>query len=336
MDPKNEFDPEVIRKIETLKNAPERNPQKAAESRSAFMLAAQKELEGVSPLPVKRHNSWMSSIGSKISIQRKEHSQMFNFITTILITLSLLLGGGGVTVAAAQSSQPDQALYGVKLLSEDVRLQMAGNPETQFQLAMEFASRRAAEIQTMLQAGNVPDEAVQTRYQYELEQAMQFALELPNGQAIQALQQIQARLQTQDQAMNQVQQNNASPKAEAALIRNREMIQEHLQWVINGLSDPTQLKNQLRQEMRNPASSKNSTDLSIQSTDGTGQGNPWTEGTPTPLSGYGPGESQNPWTDVTPTPLSGYGPGESQNPWTTGTPTPYSGYGPGPGDGGNH
>ena len=215
---------------------------------------------------------------------------MFNLIATIVIALSLIFGGGGVTVAAAQSSQPDQLLYGVKLLSEDVRLNMANNPETQFQLAMEFASRRVAEIQTILQSGNVPDEAVQTRYQNQVEEAIRFASGLPTSQAILALQQIQTRLQSQDQALLQV-QANGSPKAEAAILRNRQMIMEHLQWVQTGLSDPTQFKNQIQIQERQQSGKSIPTEVPTQlpTQVGTIEITPGSTGTFTPGNGFGSG-----------------------------------------------
>jgi len=304
MQEKNDIDPEVIRQLESLKEIPERDAHKAEEGRAAFMKAAEKEFEGVSPLPVKRHNHWMKSIRSKETIQRKEQSPMFNFVTTILIALSLLLGGGGVTVAAAQSSLPDQTLYGVKLLSEDVRLKMTNDPEAQFQLAMDYAQRRAAEIQTMLQSGNVPDEALQTRYQAQVEEALQYALKLPDSRAIQALQQIQTRLQEQNQALIKV-QTNGSPAAEAALLRNRQMIQEHLQWVQGGLSDPEKFKQQMQNRAGQDENPASETEPATQVPADTGAGNPWTTGTPTPLSGYGPG----PGLSTTATPEGFYGPG---------------------------
>ena len=170
---------------------------------------------------------------------------MFSTLATIVLVVSLVLGGGGVTVAAAQNSQPDQPLYGVKVLSEDVRLGLSADPQSEYQLALEFANRRAEEIRAMLQAGSIPPEAVQTRYQNQVEQAIQFALNLPNDQAVQALEQIRTRLQTQQQAFLQV-QTNGSPKAEAVLVQCQQMLQERLQWVEQGLTDPAKLRDQLR------------------------------------------------------------------------------------------
>lgn len=250
---------------------------------------------------------------------------MFSSLATVILIVSFVLGGGGVTAVAAQNSQPDQVLYGVKLVSEDIRLGLTSNARAEAQLALQFADRRAVEIQTMLQAGSIPPEAVQIRYQNQVEQAIQYALNLPKDQAIQALEQIRTRLQTQQQAFLQVQENG-SAQAVAALAQSRLMLQERLLWVEQGLADPDQFRDQLRQHDRQRTQDRlNSTatvEQSTQSLPGTGAGNPWITGIPTPGSEYGPGDCEN----CTP-----MGDGQGSNPWTSGTPTPGSGYGPDPG-----
>ncbi len=254
---------------------------------------------------------------------------MISTLATILLIVSFVLGGGGVTVAAAQNSQPDQPLYAVKVLSEDARLGLVTDPQSEYQLALQFADRRAAEIRTMLDAGSLPPQSVQTRYQDQVEQAIQLAINLPNDQAILALQHIQTRLQTQQQALDQV-QSNRSTDVGAALLQTRQMLKDRLEWVGAGLIDPLQLRDQLlatsramqdRQITASPAGQ--STRLSP----GTGSGNPWTTGTPTPGSGYGPGNGTGDCATCTPIGNNG----QAGNPWTTGTPTQGSGYGPGPG-----
>ncbi|HZU86250.1 MAG TPA: DUF5667 domain-containing protein [Anaerolineaceae bacterium] len=250
---------------------------------------------------------------------------MFSIFATIMIVVSLVLGGGGAVVQAAQSSQPDQSLYRVKLWSEDAHLSLTTDPQTQYQLALEFSTRRVEEIQYMLQAGNDLPEAVLARYQNQLEQTIRYASNLPVDQALQALEQIRTRLQTQQQTFLQI-QSNGSANANASLTQSRQMVQEQLRQVEEGLADPVKLREQIRQrdqqreqDPQNPATPQGE---ATQADPGSGNGNPWTSGTPTPGSGYGPGDC------VTCTPS---GNGQGSNPWTTGTPTPGSSYGPGPG-----
>jgi hypothetical protein len=61
------------------------------------------------------------------------------------LALLLLLGTLGISVAAAQSSLPGQALYGLKRQSEELRLQLARDAEQQAELRLQFAGRRLEE-----------------------------------------------------------------------------------------------------------------------------------------------------------------------------------------------
>jgi len=328
MKPEIEFDRRLMGKLDFLQIDPLRNPENAKIGRASFLREAQ-DFSGAVSLPEKRrHNGWMHALQSIFKVQKKEQSPMISTLATIILIVSFVLGGGGVTVAAAQNSQPDQPLYGVKVMSEDARLGLVADPQSEYQLALQFADRREAEIRTMLDAGNLPPEAVQTRYQDQVEQAIQFAINLPNGQAIQALQQIQTRLQTQQRALDQV-QSNRSADVNAVLLRTRQMLQDRLQWVEAGLIDLAQLRDQLhlRDQQRNQ-DRQNTVSPAGQSTKmspGTGGGNPWTTGTPTPGSGYGPGGGTGDCATCTP-----IGNSQGGNPWTTGTPIQGSGYGPGP------
>jgi len=380
MNPNDKPDPRLIEKIHLLDDLPERDSQRASQGRAAFLASAQEMAESakiagasakipaVSPAPERRHKGWMQTIQSLLMIRRKEQPPMFTALSSLLIILALALGGSGAAVAAAQSSQPDDLLYGLKLTSENMRMEMEGDPADAYQLALAFAERRALEIQTMLQAGGVPPQPVQARYQAQVEQAIQLALNQPDDQAVQALEQIKLRLQTQEQAMQMIHAGGL-PDVEAALVRTRAMVQERLQWVEAGLIDPVQLREMLRLRYAGGETNPGAPGLG-----GVGPGNPWTTGTPlgeppgSPAPGSGSGSrpgpgtaecpdctpvqdghnNQNPWTTGTPVPGSGYGPGpgegecaectpvqdghNSQNPWTTGVPTPGSGYGPGDGE----
>lgn len=297
---------------------------------------------------------------------------MFNFAMTFLLVFGLFLGSGGATVAAAQTSLPDDGLYPVKAWSEDARLQLADNDEVRMRLALEFTARRMEEIRVMLQAGHVPPEAVMTRTQNQLEYTLRLVANMPEDKATPALLQLQNQLELHLQVMMQLRlKESADPALLQIQNRVRTMLMEQIHNAQAGAEDPLQLREQIRtrEQQQLPEGNQNqnqnqeqyqnqeqnqdcllldclmnqfqfqyqnkfqngagSDELDILET--TSDGNPWTEGTPTPYSSYGPGESQNPWTDETPTPYSGYGPGESQNPWTEETPTPGSGYGPGPG-----
>ncbi len=326
------LDPELEKKLAALRATPPRSSEKAALGRAEFLAQAQSIGETVSKSGERRPNGWMHALQSIFDIPRKEHSPMFSPLVTVLIAVSLVLGGGGLTVAGAQSSQPDQPLYSVKLFSEEARLQLATNTGTSFQLHLEFIDRRAAEIEALFQNGKVPSQSVQNRYQNQVEQTMRLTVSMADPQAAQALEEIRLHLQNQQQAFLQL-NPNANPQAAAALSALQQMIQQHLQWVAEGLADPAQLRLQLQQlqnqkpgGMGGQGSPSQMRMTAMPGTPGMGSGNPWTTGTPTPGSGYGPGPGTGSCTTCTPN--AG---GMMGNPWTTGTPSPGSGYGPGPG-----
>ncbi len=343
-----EMDNELARLLDVLLDQPNRDQENAAHGRRAFLQQAQ-ELAKSLPAAVTereqpRHTNWMHPLQTIFRTYRKERSPMFGALGTILMIVSLILGGSGATVAAAQNSLPDQVLYPVKTWSEDVRTGLTNRTQTRLELALEYANRRAEEMQTMLRAGQVPADSVLTRMQAEVDLALQMAVGQPDHKAVQSLADIRQLLQAHQQAFANLGPKAGGP-AEALLQRTRTMLQDRLQLCDQGMQDPALLRRQLRERDR---LHDGQITPRVPALTGTDVGNPWTTGTPTPGSGYGPGPGDgnggnNPWTTGTPTPGSGYGPGPGNgdggnNPWTTGTPTPGSGYGPGPGngDGGNN
>lgn len=319
----NEFDPKLVEKIRKMQTKPVRDPQKTASGRAAFLQESAEIAESVSQIENRRHKNWNQKDQSQFLKRRKEHSPMLSTFASIMIALSLLLGGSGITVAAAQASQPGDILYDIKLLSENTLMDLTANPDSQLNLALDLVDRRANEIQDLLVAGEIPTEETQTRYRDQIEQAIILALNLPEDKVVPAFEKIQTRLQTQIEMLAQT-RTNGSENSIAAMTQTRDMVQERLQILENGQTNLQQIQEQLRIQNQTgnpgPQNTSSPTDQGSQSAPGTGNGNPWTTGTPTPGSGYGPGESSNPWTTGTPTPGSGYGPGDGTGDCTTCTP----------------
>lgn len=324
-----------------------RPPEQAAAGRAAFLARVEEARQSVSPGMNRRHIGWIASI-LVFFRSRKERSPMLTTIVTFITVLTMILGGGGITLAAAQSSMPDQALYSVKTWTEDVRYQLASTDQNRLELALAFTERRMEEIKTMLQSGTLPEQAVAVRYQAQVETALRLAAGLVDGEGLQALQQVQQRLMIQQQMMSQLQLGD--PALQGALVQTQLMLQTHLQWAQQGAEDPAMLQKQIRNQQGpleeagggqpwvEPSDSSTGGQSSgsgecltcTPALDGSGSQNPWTSETPIPGSGYGPGPGTGDGTTCTPA-LDGSG---SQNPWTSETPIPGSGYGPGPGTGG--
>ena len=75
------------------------------------------------------------------------------WIIAVIVVLVLILGGGG-TIAAANSSMPDNALYPVKLVTEQAQLAITPSNIGKTELNAKFADRRADEIAYMANKGN--------------------------------------------------------------------------------------------------------------------------------------------------------------------------------------
>lgn len=299
----DEIEPDLLEKLTSLKSVPVRDPEKEKQGLVAFLKEASGVTPSITPEQNPRHNRWIYTLPSIFTVRRKEHSPMLNMLMTIIAIASLVLGGDGVAAAATQKSQPDQALYSFKLMSEDVRLSLSKETDQKLQLALDFADRRAAEINLMFQNGNLPSPAVRLRYQNQIEQMLQIALKLSDDLAVQALSQIQIRLKQQEQAFMRVQSND-STNLTAVRAQIMQMVQERISWAEAGLEDPTQLRDQLQlrdqQQEQNREMQFTPSSQIEEPGAGPNAGNPWTTDTPTPGSGYGPGPGLNPTVTCTP------------------------------------
>ncbi len=199
----------IIQRLRQLGEAPQRDAQKAAKTRAAFLeqarhLAHEKQIDTPvsAGLPMRLKDStqqnnrpfWQRSL-----FRRKEMSPMWTFLTTMLVTLALALGGTGITAYAAQDSLPNQALYGVKTFTEDMQLQLTTQAENQLTLALKFANRRVNELAAMAKQGESAPETVANRYGAEIDHALQLAAGLPENGLTSALEQVQTQLQQQEQ-----------------------------------------------------------------------------------------------------------------------------------------
>lgn len=266
--PKQIQDEQARHLLDPLRDTPARNTLSAASARRRYLSQVEEiSKQGVSLSLIERLKLQRNPLHSAFP-RRKERKPMFTTIATILTIVALALGGSGITVAAAQSSLPDDVLYGVKLWSEDAMLWFNNDPAVEWQMALEFAERRAEEVRTMVEKGEVPDQAVQTRLMQQIESTLRLAISLPLEQAVAALSQVQTRLMEKQQSMLQIWVNGSS--AEAALVQARETIQNQLRIIQAGVEDPAQLQTQLQDQNR----------LQTEST-GSGQGGsaPWMEAT---------------------------------------------------------
>ncbi|MEI7847259.1 MAG: DUF5667 domain-containing protein, partial [Chloroflexota bacterium] len=195
-----EFDPTVVALLESLRKVPERNPQIAAGRRAAFLVDAKNFVQNTPPASKTFPVAWY-----KIFFTPVQLSPSFKFSLTILLVMGILSGVGVFGVAAAQSSLPNELLYPIKTLSEDVRLDLTNEASTRMALDMEFSNRRVDEILATLQTDTLPPPVVMTRLTKQLESALENAASLPDTQAAPALLKIGDQLRNNAKKLDQMQ-----------------------------------------------------------------------------------------------------------------------------------
>jgi len=79
---------------------------------------------------------------------------MASVILVIVLTLSAI---GGGTAYAAQDSLPGDALYPVKLVTEQMRMMLPGDDVVKAERALSFAERRMGEIEALAEKGRPQD-----------------------------------------------------------------------------------------------------------------------------------------------------------------------------------
>ena len=303
MEQDDEISPQLLEQLGKLQTADQRDAKAAAAGKVAFLDQANSIKSSVSFNDNRRHNNWNQKTISSHKWFQKERKPVMSTLTAIILAISLLLGGSGITVAAAQSSLPDDLLYDIKLLSEEAYMALQTTPYSQFEVALDLVDRRFAEVTDLYSSGEIPTAETQTRLRDQIERSIVLAINLPEDKIPNAFEQIQTRLQTEQENMAQI-QNMGTEQALSVMFQIQNMIQERVQILENGMNAFSQSQNQIG------APEQAGTGQGLFPTGEVGGGNPWTIGTPTPGSSYGPGESNNPWTMDTPIPGSSYGPGD--------------------------
>ncbi len=220
--------------LDPLRDVPERSAATAAAGLAAFLSEARR-LPVSEPSPA-RHHGW------KVFPFRKEHPTM-NILASLALVLTLVFGGAGATAFAAQSSQPDEPLYGVKLATEDLRLGLSADPQERLVLALNLVQVRTQEMVRLVEQERAVPEQLGLRLQSHVEAALQAAAQLGDGSLIAAAAQIQERSQAQLQAVARLRALAPTDlglrNAETALTRLQAMAQL-------GQDDPAQFRQRAR------------------------------------------------------------------------------------------
>ena len=156
---------------------------------------------------------------------KKARSPFFSTLFAIFLAVVFFFGGTGLTVYAAQESMPDETLYPLKTLSEDVLLSLTTSPRKQIDLTLGFADRRVTEIASLYSAGKTIPRGVVDRLQTELNKMLEEASMLGDQDMIQTLERVRARAEIQLETMSVLLANGP---ADPSFIRALAQIQEQV------------------------------------------------------------------------------------------------------------
>jgi hypothetical protein len=168
---------------------------------------------------------------------------MLATITSILIALSLLLGGTGAAVYASQDSQPGDMLYTVKTTGEDVQFRLANHADTKVQLALKFAARRVSEALNMAENGQQIHGSLINRLEQNLNTALRAAAEMDEPEL--GLERIKAEIHIQKRDCDRI-QGNMPDAEELGLNRLRNVLEHKNRVVEEGLEEPLTFRNVYR------------------------------------------------------------------------------------------
>jgi uncharacterized membrane protein YgcG len=161
----NDVDPQLEKLIGLLRPTPPRSPQAVEQNRLKF-LAEVDNLTGAEGIPSHKQKIYQ--------FQSKEKTNMNGFkpkfaLTTLFVIATLfvfLFGGTGLTVYAAQSALPGDALYPVKTSLEQTRLSLTSEADRVAQLHLSLAQKRLEEIEGLIKEGRY-DQVGKTSAEFE-------------------------------------------------------------------------------------------------------------------------------------------------------------------------
>jgi len=272
---RKEINPKLKKELQHIQDVPERGLQASHAGRENFLT----QVRTMKPRPVQvnkpaqkgRRRSWALRMASVIAV------------------LALALGSMGGTVYAAQASGPNDFLYGVKTLTEDVQLELESDPEDRLDLITLFANRRLEEIETLAEEGEPISEKALARLEKHTHQMLQQAAQMGEGNLENALKQVQQSLELQNTVMTKLQKQTPGG-GEPGLVKAQEEVQSRLRLVETGINEPQGFQKQM--QIENSDQPEKGNDNTNTDSPGQGEGGPGSqdgEGMPGSENGSGPG-----------------------------------------------
>lgn len=241
---KKQINTKLQKELNRLQEVPERGLQASHAGRENYLM----QVRSMKPRPVQNEHP----------IRKGRRSWALR-MASIIAVLALALGSIGGTVYAAQASGPDDLLYGVKTLTEEIQVGLESDPQERLDLYTQFASRRLDEIQAQVNAGEPVSEKALALLEKHTQKMLDEASKMGEQGIGNALRQIEENLQKQNQMMAELgkQHPQGSPPG---LLKAQEKIRERLELVENGMNEPQGFRQTIKEQNENsdnPGQGKN-------------------------------------------------------------------------------
>ena len=216
-----------------------RDPGSIQRGRQAFLAQASTLTLPVSQTQFQRPTGWIFKFINQL--KSKKYSPMFTTFASLFLVIALLFGGSGAAAVAAQSSLPDQPLYQIKTLTEDLVLGSSVSYTHRLQLELDYADRRVTEVIRLREMQQLIPQSTYLRFENHIDQALELAANIESGEMMRSLNQIRERLQNQMSSL---------PAHDPEVLSIREMIRLRIGWTDFGLEEPNAFRQQAQLRTR--------------------------------------------------------------------------------------
>ena len=270
----NEITRKLNKQLKNLAEVPARDLQQSHIGKEKFLSQA----KNIQP---RRIPARASKTRAGVPLRKSWMPRLATILAVVLFALSSI----GGTVYAAQGSLPDDLLYPLKTLTEDIQIGLESDPEERLDLYVSFANRRLEEIEAQVLAGEKISPKAMARLEKLSKMMLQQAAQVGEQGLENALRQVQGAFELQNQLMTKLQKQVPGP-GEQGLVKAQEKINSRLQLVENGLLEPQGFQEQMQIEVSGQEGMNGSSDAPGNSEDSPGQGE---EGNSGGENGNGPG-----------------------------------------------
>ncbi len=231
---------------------PGRDPAMAADRRAQYLRQVQSILEyksarKVAPLsPFRSVKEWVEKHFS-LNIRKKGLMGQNAYLIILLITV-ISLACTGAALAAAQTSQPAQLLYPLKLISEDIRLHFVTDPQGKFNLLLSFSDRRIEEVLTLRAKSRLVPIEVAARLDDEIQRLFQIAATSDDQAMLHFLRKMRDHLNQYEQQMA-IAQKGESGISDPVYEHLRAMLRSMSVFTESGLKLPEIFRQRMRQNL---------------------------------------------------------------------------------------